>query len=122
MSAELPVIGIMINDRQLRLRIYAMLERHFRLRECTEPSLHDDVNLFLLDEVALPVHEKWLQETRLSLSPDAPPVLLLMQEGSALSSEFMLDLVDATLSASANGEMLRSQLMHWVRLQASAKL
>lgn len=122
MSAELPVIGIMINDRQLRLRVYAMLERHFRLRECTEPSLHDDVNLFLLDEAALPVHEKWLQETRLSLSPDAPPVLLLMQEGSALSSESMLDLVDATLSASANGEMLRSQLMHWVRLQASAKL
>ena len=54
MSAELPVIGIMVNDSQLRLRLYAMLERHFRLRECTDPTLHQDANLFLLDEAALP--------------------------------------------------------------------
>lgn len=121
MSAELPVVGIMINDSQLRLRIYAMLERHFRLRECTDPTLHQDANLFLLDEAALPMHREWLEATRLSLSPDAPPVLLLVQEGWE-ADPHILDLVDITLPAVATGEYLRAQLMHWIHLQASARL
>ena len=121
MSAELPVIGIMVNDSQLRLRLYAMLERHFRLRECTDPTLHQDANLFLLDEAALPTYRTWLEETRLSLSPDAPPVLLMVRDG-ADADPHLLDLVDATLPAVATGEYLRAQLMHWVRLQASARL
>lgn len=121
-SGEIPQIGVLVDDPDLNQWLCATLAQAFHLR-CGEPGSAELAAsvVYLIDPPALRRHEAWLRSARASLAPDSSPVLLLVLGAEAATAE-ELALVDARLSTSLSGPAFCDQLMHWVRLQASAHL
>ena len=122
MTGVVPIICVMIHDDSLRCWVCSVLERNWRVITASTSDQPGAANLYLLDAASLVEQSGWLQALREGLSPDSSPVLLL-REGEEVSAESDVPpLVDAVLSAQLSAEQLREQLLHWLRLQASAKL
>ncbi|MGL4205634.1 MAG: EAL domain-containing protein [Aeromonadaceae bacterium] len=99
-----------------------MLERSCRVVNGSTSNWPVTANLYLFDAAAVAELTPWLQAQRQTLSPDSPPVILIQQERDESSPIETSSLVDAQLSAQLSGEQLREELLHWLHLQASAKL
>ena len=126
-SIDRPKIGVLVDDPGLKSWLTDSLSGAFHL-VIKEPQAAEmsAVAVYLLDRRGLARHMVWLRTGRAVLTPESIPVLLIhdpaipksLEEGEA----DRLSLLDARIPVSLNCAVMCEQIMHWVRLQASAHL
>jgi diguanylate cyclase (GGDEF)-like protein/PAS domain S-box-containing protein len=122
MSGERPQIGILVDDAKLRHWLSRVLPSVFSLVQGAPDSAElATACVYILDALAMQRHQAWLHTYRTALQPDSAPILLLFRDAEPPESS-LASQADALLSIDLTGDEFREQLMHWVRLQASARL
>ena len=120
--ADRPKIGVLVDDPGLISWLSGSLDAAFIL-VADEPDRVEraGVAVYLLDHQALARHIGWLRTTRVGLSPDSIPVLLLSDDQDEVAAD-VLSLVDARIPVTLSRSAFCEQIMHWVHFQASAQL